>query len=125
MSVVQYQRALSFPSSVFWQPYEDMVNFERMAMSILVAIMVVRGTLSFGTDIVRFAFWVLSFVGINMRKYKDTGMQTEEYEYPRLPDQVFWKKGSEVYHVRGCHFLGPNVHELYSKRACHQCKNRF
>ena len=74
MSVVQYQRALSFPSSVFWQPYEDMVNFERMVMSILVAIMVVRGTLSFGKDFVRFSARVLSIFGFNFRKFKDSGM---------------------------------------------------
>ena len=123
MSVVQYHGGLSFPSSVV--NFEDMENFERMAMSIVVATLVLKGTLSFGKDFVRFSAWVLSIFGFNFRKFKDSGMQTDEYEYPKLPDQVFWKKGSEVYHVRGCHFLGPNVHELYFKRSCHLCKNRF
>ena len=124
MSVVEYQKAMSFPAQHFWQS-DNMMSLERMIVSLSIAIVVMGGILSFGKDFVRFSAWVLSIFGFNFRKFKDSGMQTDEYEYPKLPDQVFWKKGSEVYHVRGCHFLGPNVHELYFKRSCHLCKNRF
>ena len=124
MSVVEYQKAMSFPDQHFWQS-DSMMSLERLIMSITIAIVVMRGILSFGKDFVRFSGWMLSIFGYNFRQFRDVGIQTEEYEYPKLPDQMFFKKGSDLYHLRACHFLGGDERELYSKRACHQCKGRF
>ena len=64
MSVVEYKKAMSLLDQQFWES-DSMMSLERLIMSIVIAIVVMRGILSFGKDIVSFCGWVLSFFGFS------------------------------------------------------------
>ena len=55
-----------------------------------------------------------------IRKH-DQGSQTDEWEPPSLPTEIFYKDKKDVYHLRGCHYLSFSDHGTFSKRACSTC----
>ena len=56
-----------------------------------------------------------------IRRRRDQGSQTDEWEPPSLPTEIFYKDKKDVYHLRGCHYLSFSDRGTFSKTACSQC----
>ena len=120
-----------------WLVIQDEFSFWlSIAVIPLLAWAVVRGTLAISKDVwmLMRAFWVLRkiisviiAVGqkvmrmFGLTRKHDQGSQTDEWEPPSLPDEIFYKGKKDVFHLRGCHYLSLSDHDTFSKRACSQC----
>ena len=118
MSLTLYDGSFS---GVVREAFENpVITLSTSAISVVMAIMALRGVLSFGKDTLRLgrkmaaALW-----GTGALEDKDT--QTELY-FPELPGEIFWNPNSEVYHISGCHHVGLRATR---KTACVLCGNRF
>ena len=138
MSLVQWSVDVSHWAEWSWWVVEDEFrSWCYIAVIPLLAWAVVRGTLAISKDV-----WMLMRVfSVLLRLFSvlrsvcqkvmrmlglirkmDQGSQTDEWEPPCLPSEIFFKDRKEVYHLRGCHYLKMSEHGTFSKRACSQCE---
>ena len=117
MSLVSYSNAMASVSS---SHYSDGQTIQMgTAIIVVVSTMVlIRGVVSMLLDFKAFVFYV------GFKRFKDQACQTDEYEYPKLPDEILFKSKSDVYHLTGCHYLGGG-RDVVSKRACYLCRGKF
>ena len=106
----------SVPGKLVSEAMESpMIMLSTSAISVVMAIIVLRGIFSLGKDALRL------FRKVFMAKYEDKEVQTEVY-YPQRPGEIFMNPSSDVYHLGGCHHIGVRG---ISKRACNFCRNIF
>ena len=79
---------------------------------VVVSMVLLRGVLSMLMDIKK-------VLRLFAAQYKDKRSQTEPY-FPKLPDEVFLRSKSDVYHVAGCTYAGEGSKV---RRACCYCAN--
>ena len=117
MSLVSYSNAMASVS-----PSE---HFDGQTVQVGSAIIVVLSTMVLIRGVVSMLQDFKAFVShLGFKRFKEQGIQTDEYEYPKLPDQILFKSKSDVYHLSGCHYLGGGA-DVVSKRACYLCRGKF
>ena len=138
MSLVQWGTDVSRFSSWSWFEVQHELSIEwgHIAVITVLAWAVVRGMMAVSKDIwmLMRAFWVLRkiisvIIAVGQKVMRmfglirkhDQGSQTDEWEPPSLPDEIFYKGKKDVFHLRGCHYLSLSDHDTFSKRACSQC----
>ena len=120
------------------------MEFKYIAVTVVAAWAVLRGLMGFGKDVWSLMrvfscqFWVLRkiisvIIAVGQKVMRmfglirkhDQGSQTDEWEPPSLPDEIFYKGKKDVFHLRGSHYLSLSDHDTFSKRACSQCCRLF
>ena len=87
--------------------------------------------MGFGKDVFRKIISVIIAVGqkvmrmFGLIRKHDQGSQTDEWEPPSLPNEIFYNDKKDVFHLRGCHYLSFSDHNTFSKRACSTCSKLF
>ena len=124
MSLVAYKKEVqteivaSVAETVFQSLPTPVVSVASVA-SVVFALMVVLVTMRGGLGLVRDVHRLLSY--LLKKKLVEKEVQTEPY-FPVLPEVVFFNKKSDVFHIEGCHHIGPKAE---SKSACTLCKHHF
>ena len=101
-----------------YEPDQQRVMVVSSAVVIFLVLFASRGLLTTVMDALVALKWVCRRFGL-MKDFVTVGVQTQgEVEGLRLPEEIIFNKNSEVYHVRGCNFVGANVE---TRRVCNHC----
>ena len=117
MSLVSYSNAMASMRSSDYSD-EKTLQIGTAIIVVVSTMLLIRGVVSMLLDFKAFVFY------LGCKRFKDQASQTDEYEYPSLPDQILFKSKSDVYHLSGCQYLGGGA-DVVSKRACYLCRGKF
>ena len=106
------------PAAQIFHALEDptqMATIASLFVSTIVIVIAMRGGMGLIRDLHRLLSYFLR------KKYVDKEVQIEPY-FPQLPETIFFKKKSDVYHTLGCHHIGLRAEP---RSACCLCRNVF